>query len=159
MTSKLIKSLLAGLLLTFSLTATAQSLVGVWEMVETETIGGPDAGVYPVPNYRLLIYTESYFSWIFDQATGPRPMLPPPAETSDAEFGAVARFMNVSGGTYQRVGSTIIYNRLVAVAPNAMAPENQPLVREIRTLTPFRLETQVTNNQGITQILRYRRAE
>ncbi len=158
---KFLSALAGSILLTFSMTAAAQSLVGVWEMYEQEAIGGPDAGIITVanPRSRILIYTETYFSWVFDMSQEPRPMLPPAAETSDAEFGAVARFMNVSSGTYQRVGSTIIYNRTSAVAPNAMAPENQPFIREIRTLTPTRLETQVTNDQGITQILRYYRAE
>ena len=137
----------------------AQSIEGVWRGTEVEVVGGPNAGVTQLTNPRLLIYTEGYFMWSFVFGQDARPMLPPPAETSDALFGQVAQQYGSTAGTYTRDGATITYNRLIALIPNQMVPENQPLVREIRTLTSNRLETTGTNAAGVTTINKYTRVE
>ena len=139
--------------------ASAQSIEGVWRGTEVEIVGGPNAGVTQLANPRLLIYTEGYFMWAFDNAAEPRALLPPPAETSDEEFGRVARQYGSVAGTYIRDGATLEYNRLISLVPNQMVPENQPFVREISTLTSNRLETTGTNAAGVTTINRYTRVE
>ena len=137
----------------------AQSIEGVWRGTEIEVVGGPNAGVTQLANPRLLIYTEGYFMWSFVLGQDPRPMLPPPAETSDAEFGQVAQQYASAAGTYTRDGATLRYNRQIALVPNQMVPEAQPLVREISMLTSNRLETTATNAAGVTTINRYTRVE
>lgn len=138
----------------------AQSLEGVWMGAGIRVIGGPDDGqVTTITQPRLLIYTDAFFMWAFDMSEDGRALLPPLDQTSDAQIGAVAREYNSVAGTYIREGATLTYNRLVALAPNAMAPENQPQVREIRLLTANRLETQFTNADGVTVVLSYRRVE
>ena len=97
--------------------------------------------------------------WAFDTGTEPRPLLPPPAETSDAEFRRVAQQYASAAGTYTRDGATLTYNRLISLIPNQMVPENQPAVRVIRTLTANRLQTQATNADGVTVVLTYTRVE
>ena len=96
----------------------AQSIEGVWRGTEVEVVGGPNAGVTQLTNPRLLIYTEGYFMWSFELGQDPRPMLPPPAETSDAEFGQVAQQYASAAGTYTRDGATLMYDRLIALVPN-----------------------------------------
>ncbi len=140
--------------------ASAQSLEGVWRGTAVRTIGGPNDGqVTSFDRLRLLIYTDSFFMWAFETSTGPRSPLSPPNETSDAEFGEVARQYASVAGTYMRDGPTIIYNRLLSLVPNGMLRENQPFVRQIRLLTPNRLETQATNADGVTNVLIYERVE
>ena len=78
---------------------------------------------------------------------------------TDAAIAEATRQYQSSGGTYMLNGTTIIYTQRVNVNPALMRGENQTLVREIRTLTPTMLETQVTNDDGVTTILRYRRVE
>ena len=152
--------MLLAILLTTPTMGAAQSLEGVWLGTGVRFIGGPNDGqLTTVTQPRLLIYTDAFFMWAFDGSEDGRALLPPPDQTSDAQIGAVAREYNSVGGTYIREGATIRYNQLVALAPNAMAPENQPLVREIRMLTANRLQTQITNEDGVTLVLTYRRLE
>ena len=140
--------------------ASAQSIEGVWLMTEIEDVGGPNAGVTPAAQARLLMYTKSHFMWAFDNGAPARtPISGPGADASDAEWGRFARQYQSSGGTYRLDGSTITYIHRVSLVPNTMLPENQTQVRQIRTLTPTFLETQVTNPDGVTTILRYRRVE
>ncbi len=141
------------------LVASAQSLKGVWRGTAVRTIGGPNDGLTPLVNRRLLIYTDAFVMWAFDTGTEPRPMLPGPGETSDEEFAAVARQYGSVAGTYIRDGETLIYNRLISLIPNQMTPENARQVREIRLLTANRLETQFTNAAGVTTVLIYQRVE
>ena len=124
------------------------------------TIGGPNDGqVIEYDNPRLLIYTDAFFMWAFVTGQGPRPLLPPPGEASDAEIAEAARRYFSVAGTYIRDGASLTYNRLIANIPNQMAPENQPSVRVIRTLTANRLQTQATNADGVTLVLTYTRVE
>lgn len=134
-------------------TASAQSLVGVWKGTEIEVLNGPNAGVTAYENPRYLIYTNSHFMWAFE-SNGERP-----TGGSDAEISQAAQMYASVGGTYIRDGATISYNQLISLNPNGMLPENQPLVRQIRLLTPNALETQLTNAEGVTSILRYVRVE
>lgn len=132
----------------------AQSLQGVWRGTEVEVVNGPDAGVQVLEFPRLLIYTDSHYTWQFVVGTEPRPL-----GDSDAEVAQAARQYASSTGTYIRDGAEIIYNQLVTGNPNNMLPENQPAVRTIRLLTPAQLETQATNEDSVTTILRYERVE
>jgi hypothetical protein len=133
--------------------ASAQSLVGVWKGTEIEVMSGPNAGRTLYENPRYLIYTNTHFMWAFEE-NGKRP-----TGSSDAEISQAAQMYQSVAGTYIRDGATIIYNRSIALNPNGMLPENQPLVRQIRLLTPNALETQLTNAEGVTSILRYVRVE
>ena len=140
--------------------ALAQSLEGVWRGIGQRTIGGPNDGqVIEYDNPRLLIYTDAFFMWAFVTGPGPRPLLPPPGEASDAEIAEVTRRYASVAGTYIRDGATLTYNRLISLIPNQMVPENQPAVRVIRTLTANRLQTQATNADGVTVVLTYTRVE
>ncbi len=152
-------AVLALLLLTPAL-AEAQRLEGVWRGTAVRTIGGPNDGqVTQFDRLRLLIYTDSFFMWAFETSDGPRALLPPPGEASDGQLAEAFQGYSSNAGTYIRDGNQIIYNRLLTMAPNGMQPENQPLVREIRLLTRNRLETQLTNDQGVTTVLIYERVE
>jgi hypothetical protein len=135
--------------------AVAQTLEGVWLGTEIETIGGDNAGVVEVTNPRILIYTEGFFSWTFENAD--RPATGPDA--TDAQIADAMRNLNVAAGTYVRDGATIHYIRRVTNNPNGMLPENQPLDRTIRALTATMLESAITDDEGVTTILRYRRIE
>jgi hypothetical protein len=133
--------------------ASAQSLVGVWKGTEIEVLNGPDAGVTAYENPRYLIYTNTHFMWAFEE-NGERP-----TGDSDAEVSQAAQMYQSVAGTYIRDGATIMYNRVIALNPNGMLPESQPLTRQIRLLTPNALETQLTNAEGVTSVLRYVRVE
>ena len=140
--------------------ALAQSLEGVWRGIGQRTIGGPNDGqVIEYDTPRLLIYTDTFFMWAFVTGQGPRPLLPPPGQASDAEIAEVTRRYTSVAGTYIRDGTALTYNRLISLIPNQMAPENQPSVRVIRTLTANRLQTQATNADGVTVVLTYTRVE
>jgi hypothetical protein len=132
----------------------AQTLEGVWQGTEIEVIGGPNPGVTILDVPRLLIYTDAYYMWAFESGGQPRPL-----GDTDAEVAQAARLYQSNAGTYMREGSTITYTRMVALNPNLMLPENQQQVRQIRVLTADRLETQATNAEGVTTILKYRRVE
>jgi hypothetical protein len=106
---------------------------------------------------RLLIYTDAFFMWTFGGTTQPRPLAD--ADASDAEIVQAIQGYQGVGGTYQVVGREILYNRLVSLNPGGALPENQPLVREIRTLTQNRMETELTNAEGVTTVLIYTRVE
>jgi hypothetical protein len=135
--------------------SSAQSLKGVWIMEQSRTIGGPNDGqVIEYEHPRFLIYTDAFFMWAF-VGNGDRPT----GDLTDAQIVQAVSQYNSVGGTYIRDGATIMYNQVVSVNPNASLPENQPLVREIRTLTANRLVTQATNAQGVTNLNIYRRVE
>ena len=92
------------------------------------------------------------------RGTEPRPLLGD--NPSDEELGAAARRYTSAAGTYERGGSTLRYYRTVALSPNAMLPENQPYVRELVSLSIYRLQTSsLPNADGVTVILRYNRLE
>jgi len=135
--------------------AMAESLEGVWRGIQVETIGGDNAGVVEVKNPRILIYTKGFFSWTFENTD--RPVTGPNA--TDAQIADAMRNLNVAAGTYMRDGTTIHYIRRITGNPNGMLPENQPFDRTIRALTATMLESAVTDDEGVTTILRYRRVE
>ena len=135
--------------------ASAQSLKGVWLGVAQLTIGGPNDGQLVEFNAtRYLIYTDAFFNYTFvpegEQPTG---------DLTDAQIVQRATTYVSVGGTYMRDGTRIVYNRRVTLNPNTMLPENQPQIREIRTLTANRLVTQATNANGVTTLLIYDRLE
>ena len=133
----------------------AQSLEGVWRGTEVEVVNGPNAGVTVLEHPRLLNFTDAYFFLLFESEGDPRPT----GQLSDEQILQAVQRMQGWAGTYMRDGVDIIYNRHITINPNAMLPENQPLVRQIRTLTRRTLETEATNADGITTILRYTRVE
>ena len=108
------------------LAASAQSIQGVWRMVEREVQGGDnprmESGSQIQPS--LLIYTENYFMWTIMGGTEPRPILTGSPPASDEELGQVVRRYNSSSGTYEFDGSTVRYDRMLATIPNLMLPEN-----------------------------------
>ena len=55
----------------FPLSASAQSVVGVWRLVEA----GPEGNTAPVQS-GMSIFTQTHFSFMADQASEPRPGLP-----------------------------------------------------------------------------------
>ena len=130
-----------------------QSIQGVWTLVEREIQGGPnpriETGLQIQPS--LLIYTEGYVMWAFVTGTEPRPV--------DATLAEAAHHYISAGGGYELVGTELIYNRHVSLHPAGMASDNQPLVRELVTLTASSLETSGMHTPGVTTILRYRRLE
>ncbi len=133
--------------------AAREALQGVWTLVAIEIRGGPNPRVEFGSQIQpsLLIYTEGYVMWAFVTGTEPRPV--------DATIGEAARQYISAGGTYELDGSTLRYHRFVSLYPGAMVPANQPLVRELVTLTATSLETSGTNANGVTTILRYTRLE
>jgi hypothetical protein len=147
-------AVLAVLLVTPALGA-AQSLEGVWRGTEVEIVNGPNAGVTVLERPRLLNFTDAYFFLVFENEGDPRPT----GQLSDDQILQASLRMQAWAGTYMRDGVDIIYNRHITINPNGMLPEAQPLVRQIRTLTRRTLETQGTNADGITTVLRYTRVE
>lgn len=139
------------------LTASSQSLKGVWLGTSQRTIGGPNNGQVIAVQPRLLIYTDAFYSYAFIMGTEPRATLSD--SPSDTAVAAAMQPYNASTGTYMRDGSTIKYDQIVTPNPNAMLPENQRFDREIRMLTADRLETQATDANGVTTVLIYRRVE
>jgi hypothetical protein len=135
--------------------ASAQSIEGVWIGTAQQIIGGDNEGTVEITNPRILIYTEAFFSWSFEN--NDREVAQDPA--SDSQIADALRGLNIAAGTYMIVGDQIKYIRYVTGNPIEQLPENQPFIRDIRTLTATRLETAVTNDEGVTTIFRYRRAE
>ena len=139
--------------------SSAQSIEGVWRMVEREVRGGAnpriESGSQVQPSF--LIYTEGYFMWSFLTGTGPRPFLG--ESPSDAQLIAVWQQYNTAAGTYELVDRTLTYTRLVTLDPALMLPVNQPLVRQLVALTSNSLETSFTTPEGVTTILKYTRVE
>ena len=136
----------------------AQSIEGVWRLVEREFQGGSnprmESGSLIQPG--LLIYTEGYFAYLIDNSTEPRPVLEQP---TDAQIVALINPLAFAAGTYQLDGSTLRYDRMTSINPNGVLPENQPLVRQLENLTSNRLETSLTNANGVKTILKYTRVE
>jgi len=124
-------------------------------MESARTIGGPNDGqVIEYENPRFLIYTDAYFMWAF-LPNGDRPT----GDLTDAQIAQVARTYGSVAGSYIRDGVNIRYNQVISLNPNGNLPENQPVVRQIRSLSAYRLATQATNADGVTNINIYRRIE
>ncbi len=135
----------------------AQSIEGVWRMVEFEVEGGPNPAVFTPVQPSLFILTEGHFAYLIDTSAERRPALQDPTDAQIVESIAPLTF---AAGTYQFDGSTLRYVRLTAINPNAVLPENQPQVRQVERLTANRLETSATNQQtGAKTILKYNRVE
>ena len=105
----------------------------------------------------LLTYTEGYYflSWVLGTEARPIPGEDPSAEELVAAWGPFAS----QAGTYQRSGSTVRYNQVVAKAPAAMLTDGASYSREIVTLTADRLVTRGTNANGSTTTFTYTRVE
>lgn len=142
-------------LMTTPVPGSAQSIQGVWRLMEREVQGGPDAGVYEVQG-GILVYGDSHFIWALDMSPDPRPVYESP---NDSEVVESIQMYTSTAGTYELSGREIWYHRVVNLNPNGMLPENQPQVREVKRLSADRLETSGTNPDGVTTILRYQRVE
>jgi hypothetical protein len=157
-TMRRVATFLAVLLLAPAASA-AQSIEGVWRLVEREVIGGDDprveSGGQIQPSF--VIYTASHFTYVINGALSPR--LPLTLEPTDAELGAVMRTFTAAAGTYGFDGSTLFYYRVAATNPNAMQQGVQPQIRQVPHLTDRRLETSATDPLGVTTILKYTRVE
>lgn len=151
----LVVALVVGLLALSAPTTQAQSIEGIWQIVEVEVQGGPNAGTYPAQG-GLLVYGERHFAWVLDLNEEPRPPIESP---TDAQMAANLQLFTAVSGTYELDGSTLRYHHRVNVNPAGTLPENLPQVRELTRLTSDRLETIATNADGVTTILRYRRVE
>ena len=145
--------------LTTPAVSAAQSIEGVWQLVEREFRGGPNARIESGSQIQpsFLIYTEGYFMWSFLTGTEPRPFLG--SSPSDEALIDVWQQYNTAAGTYELNNMTLTYTRLVTLDPALMLPVNQPLVRRLVVLTADRLETSLTNANGVTTILKYTRVE
>ena len=136
----------------------AQSIEGVWRMVEVEVQGGPNPQVFTGAQIQpsLFILTEGHFAYLIDNSAEPRPALQDPTDAQIVESIAPLAF---AAGTYQFDGSTLRYVRMTAINPNQVLPENQPQVRQVERVTANRLETSATNANGVKTILKYNRVE
>ena len=149
-------------LLAFSpVVAAAQSPVGVWRIVERETVGGPNAGVISGSEIQpgFIIYTAGgHFASVGVPGGEPRPRLSDDSTAEELLEALLAFYGRVS--TYEVRGSTIVYGpRLVDQNPNAMLDELATPLREFR-ITGGRLETRPPPNaDGVYNILRYVRVE
>lgn len=149
---------LAVMLLTPVLGA-AQSIEGVWRMVEREIVGGDNQGVESGDMIQpsLLIFTQGHFAWLLDLADSPRVAIP---EATDAEIVAIITPLSIAGGTYQFDGRELRYHREITMNPAGSLRDNQPLFRQVEVLTANRLETSITNPEtGVRSIFKYRRVE
>ena len=137
--------------------ASAQSLEGVWSLVEAETTSGPDAGmVSRQPG--LLIFTGRHYSHAYVNSAEARPRLSD--SPTDAERGRVFTPYTSNTGTYERDGSTVNIRVLVAKSPGRMEPGGPGNVvsREITELTTTTLVmTSSTPSGNVTY--RYTRVE
>ena len=138
--------------------ALAQSIEGVWRMVEVEVQGGPNPAMFTGAQIQpsLFILTEGHFAYLIDNGRERRPARQDPTDAQIVEAIAPLAF---AAGTYQFDGSTLRYDRMVGINPNAVLPENQPQVRQVENLTSNRLETSATNANGVKVILKYTRVE
>ena len=138
--------------------ALAQSIEGVWRLVEREVQGGPNARIESGSQIQpsLFILTEAHFAFLIDNSTEPRRAI---QQATDAQIVALINPLAFSAGTYEFDGSTISYDRMTNINPNGALPENQPLVRQVENLTSNRLETSATNANGVKTILKYNRVE
>jgi hypothetical protein len=136
----------------------AQSIEGVWRLVEREVQGGSnprmESGSLIQPG--LFILTEGHFAYLIDNGTEHRSAV---QEATDAQIVESISPLAFAAGTYQFDGSTLRYVRVTAINPLAILPENQPQVRQVERLTANRLETSATNASGVKTILKYNRVE
>ena len=89
--------------------------------------------------------------WAFVTGRAARPL--------DSTIGEAARRYISAGATYEVDGSKLRYHRFVSLRPGVMLLDNQPLERNLVSLTATTLETSVTNADGVTTVLRYTRLE
>ena len=82
----------------------AQSIEGVWRMVEVEVQGGPNPQVITGAQIQpsLFILTEGHFAYLIDNSAEPRPALQDPTDAQIVESIAPLVF---AAGTYQFDGS------------------------------------------------------
>ncbi len=153
--------LLVALLAFSPMVAAAQSLQGVWRVVERETVGGPNAGVISGSEIQpgFIIYTAGgHFASVGVFGTEPRPRLSDDPTDEELLEALLAFYGRVS--TYEVRGSTIVYGpRLVAQNPNGMLDEFATSPREF-SINGDILETRGSPNaRGVFGMNRYRRVE
>ena len=92
---------------------------GVWTHVETELIGGPDAGKITNPQPSLVFITKNYYCSNFVSSAEPRPAFNTQTPTTEQMAEAYAGFIAVAC-PYELNGSTIILRPSVALEPDLM---------------------------------------
>jgi hypothetical protein len=127
------------------LAASAQSIVGAWKQVETETVGGPNAGTTDTSaSNTIWIFSNSYFS--LNAALAP---LSERAGAADPSAGYVA-----FAGTYERDGNSLTLHLL-----NSLSVTQEPTMQREIMVSPTTLETRATAADGVVTIRRYERLE
>jgi len=107
------------LLLLASAPAHAQSLCGVWKLVEVAITGGPDAGRHTTDvQPGLLLFTNAYYAGMQVRGFEPRPQLS--ATPTDEERGRVFTPFTANAGTYVLRDSALMVTPLVAKNPASM---------------------------------------
>ncbi len=131
----------------------AQSLEGVWRLVEFDL----NAGSGPVDEPAYTAYFDGYYTimWVttdFPNGNGqPRPGFGQDASLEEV-FAAWGPFA-AQFGTYELSGSEITYTQLVSKGPGGMLPENATFSRN------FRVEGNTLETRGgdPTAVYRYER--
>ena len=101
--------------------ASAQSLEGVWTVVEMVFSGGPDKGRHTEDvQPQLVIFTKSHYSTTFVRGFEARPQWSD--NPTDEERLSAFRAFNANAGTYKLEGSTITYTTIVGKSPRQMPP-------------------------------------
>ncbi len=92
---------------------------GVWTHVETEQIGGPDAGKVTSPQPSLVFITKKYYCSNFVSTTEPRPAFKTQTPTNEQIVKAYKGFIAVAG-PYELKGSTLVIHPAVSIDPDMM---------------------------------------
>ena len=98
--------------------AQAQSLKGVWRVVE---VTGADGKANPKPEAGLYIFTDRHYSVM--RVTEPRPVLP--EKPTDKDLAATFGPFTANSGTYQVKGTQLMTQPSVAKNPAVMTGKGQ----------------------------------
>ena len=90
-------------------------LAGVWQVVERST-SGPKGATNSNPQPGLFLFTEKYYSIVYDHSDKPRPDVDF-STASDAEKVAVLTPMQAQSGTYEISGTTLTLHPVVVTIP------------------------------------------
>ncbi|HTS64264.1 MAG TPA: hypothetical protein VMH28_19715 [Candidatus Acidoferrales bacterium] len=88
-------------------------LAGVWQVIERSS-SGPNGATNSNPQPGLFLFTEKYYSIVYDHSDKPRPDVDFSA-ASDAEKLAVLMPMQAQSGTYEISGTTVTLHPMVVM--------------------------------------------
>ena len=117
--------IVAALVALFPLTASAQSIEGVWERVDITYEGGPNPET--VKEQGFVIFMDGHFSVLEVNTTEQRPLWD--SSTTDAERLANFQSFVAGAGTYEMGDGTVTLRTTIAGVPNQVAGD--PLVFQI----------------------------